>query len=71
MSDDLLTRIAAALTAHQRRDSQFCICGWGQLGKSHADHQADAVIRDLGLRQETEPANKYRGQSTRVVSDRR
>ena len=30
---------------------------------------ADAVIRDLGLRQETEPASRYHGQSTRVVSD--
>jgi hypothetical protein len=46
---DLRTRIARALTLHQRRNSQHCICGWGQLGHSHADHQADAVIRELGL----------------------
>jgi hypothetical protein len=49
---ELRIRIAAVLTLHQRRDSQHCLCGWGQLGHSHADHQADAVIRELKLEAE-------------------
>lgn len=49
MTDDLRTRIAAVLTAHQRQDAQHCLCGWGKLGHSHAEHQADAVIAELQL----------------------
>ena len=50
MTDDLRTRIVVAvLTSHQRQTAQHCLCGWGQLGHSHPEHQADAVIREIGL----------------------
>lgn len=29
----------AILVAHQRRDYGSCLCGWSELGKSHARHQ--------------------------------
>lgn len=35
------------LVAHQRRDSQHCLCGWGPLGESHAKHVADALADHL------------------------
>ena len=46
----LRTRIADVLTAHQRQGSQHCLCGWGKLGHSHAEHQADAVLAELNSR---------------------
>ena len=44
----LCERIVSVLIAHQRRNSQFCACGWGELGHSHAAHVTDAVIAALG-----------------------
>lgn len=38
----------AILIAHQRRDIGSCLCGWAELGKSHAAHQA-AELREAGL----------------------
>lgn len=38
----------ALLTAHQRRDVGSCLCGWSELGKSFAGHQA-AVLHEAGL----------------------
>ena len=38
----------AILIAHQRRDVGSCLCGWSELGKSHAGHQA-AELRAAGL----------------------
>ena len=35
---DVLVQV---LVFHQRQDPQYCTCGWGELGKSHADHVAD------------------------------
>ncbi len=36
--------VAGLLVVHQRRsDGGGCICGWGVLGASHADHAADAI----------------------------
>jgi hypothetical protein len=29
------------LVYHQRQDAQYCTCGWGVLGESHAAHIAD------------------------------
>jgi hypothetical protein len=29
------------LVQHQRMGSRWCLCGWGDLGKSHAAHIAD------------------------------
>lgn len=41
-------RAEAILIAHQRRDVGSCLCGWAELGKSHAGHQA-AALREAGL----------------------
>jgi hypothetical protein len=49
---DLRDRIAAVLAQHQRHTAQHCLCGWGELGHSHPAHVADAVIRELGWREE-------------------
>ena len=38
----------AVLIAHQRRDFGSCLCGWGELGKSHAGHQV-VMLREAGL----------------------
>lgn len=38
----------AILIAHQRRDVGSCLCGWSELGKSHAGHQV-AELRAAGL----------------------
>lgn len=31
------------LIAHQRRDAGSCLCGWGELGRSHAGHQVEML----------------------------
>lgn len=41
-------RAEAILIAHQRRDIGSCLCGWAELGKSHAGHQV-AKLREAGL----------------------
>jgi hypothetical protein len=38
----------AILTIHQRRDVRSCLCGWAELGKSHAGHQV-AILRAAGV----------------------
>jgi hypothetical protein len=38
----------AVLISHQRRDVGSCLCGWAELGKSHAGHQV-AKLREAGL----------------------
>jgi hypothetical protein len=45
---DPIERAGALLIAHQRMDAGSCLCGWAELGKSHAAHQADELAR-LGL----------------------
>jgi hypothetical protein len=50
--DRLRTRVATVnavdvLIAHQRRDSASCLCGWAELGLSHAAHQV-AMLADAG-----------------------
>lgn len=35
----------AVLTIHQRRDLGSCFCGWSELGRSFAAHQADELRR--------------------------
>lgn len=47
-------RAEAILIAHQRRDAGSCLCGWAELGKSHAGHQA-AALREAGLLAEDPP----------------
>jgi len=44
-------RAEAILIAHQRRDVGSCLCGWSELGRSHARHQA-AELREAGLLQD-------------------
>lgn len=41
-------RVEALLIVHQRRDVGSCLCGWAELGRTHAGHQA-AVLREAGL----------------------
>lgn len=36
------------LIAHQRRDIGSCLCGWSELGRSHAGHQV-AMLREAAL----------------------
>lgn len=50
--DDVYDQLATAvLVAHQRRDAGSCLCGWSELGASHAQHVA-GVLRAAGaLRQ--------------------
>lgn len=38
----------AILIAHQRRDCRSCLCGWSELGRSHAAHQV-AMLREASL----------------------
>ena len=33
--------LVEVLVYHQRKNSQYCACGWGELGKSYAEHVAD------------------------------
>lgn len=61
MDDDLRTRIAAVLLAHSEEsdDGPDCTCGWEWQGyglwkDGYADHLADALIAELGLRAEWE-----------------
>lgn len=52
---DTYQRLAAAvLVAHQRRDSGSCLCGWAELGRSHADHVAEVLAAAGAL--QTAPA---------------
>lgn len=41
-------RAEAILISHQRRDAGSCLCGWAELGKSHAGHQVEQ-LRAAGL----------------------
>ena len=46
--DGTYRRLAVAvLVAHQRYDMGSCLCGWSELGKSHAEHVAQ-VLEDAG-----------------------
>lgn len=41
-------RAEAILISHRRLDIKGCLCGWADLGKSHAGHQV-AMLREAGL----------------------
>lgn len=44
MNDGTYRRLAASiLIAHQRRDAGSCLCGWSELGHSHAEHVAEIL----------------------------
>lgn len=40
----------AILTAHQRRDSGSCLCGWNRLGESWSTHVAEVLDAAGALR---------------------
>lgn len=42
---DPAERAIALLMAHQRWELGGCLCGWAELGKSHAGHQVAELIR--------------------------
>ena len=66
-TDDLRTRIAAVHQAHRwgvfRCDDGYartcCRCQWREIadGPTHAEHVADAVIRELGLKRASRPSD--------------
>lgn len=39
MTPEIEEAVTALLVAHQRRDVGSCLCGWNELGRSHAQHQ--------------------------------
>lgn len=40
MASSTWDRTVEVLVAHQRQGSQYCLCGWGELGHSHPEHVA-------------------------------
>ncbi len=42
-----LQAVETVLIAHQRMDIRSCLCGWGDIGKSHATHVGKLVIEAL------------------------
>lgn len=55
MADDWTVDATAEdiLVAHQRHSPSHCLCGWSELGLSHADHQVQMLRRAGVLRQDT------------------
>lgn len=51
----------ATLVAHQRLDITGCLCGWSELGKSHACHQVQ-MLTDAGVLAATPPDTNEEGQ---------
>lgn len=41
-------KVELILVGHQRYSHRGCLCGWSELGRSHAEHQA-AMLRAAGL----------------------
>lgn len=37
----------SVLVYHQRRDITFCSCGWGALGRSHAEHVVEVYEQTM------------------------
>jgi len=52
----IIDKMAEILTAHQRHvkheTNQMCLCGWGELGRSHPEHQATVLVAELGFTEE-------------------
>jgi hypothetical protein len=40
--------LVAVLIEHQRHDPARCLCGWDQIGRSHAEHVADIYEAAMG-----------------------
>ena len=49
-----LNLTAAVLVAHQRVNMTACLCGWADLGRSHAVHVARVLDHAGALRRVTE-----------------
>jgi len=55
MSDTTYIDLArAVLVAHQRRSPASCLCGWSELGSSHANHVAEILDLTGALRRPVE-----------------
>jgi hypothetical protein len=35
------------LIYHQRKNVTYCMCGWSELGRSHAEHIADVYEQSI------------------------
>jgi len=42
--DEAVEAAGDVLVYHQRRDIKGCACGWSELGRSHAAHQARIAL---------------------------
>lgn len=60
MADLTYRRLATAvLVAHQRRDATSCLCGWANLGHSHAEHVAEVLDQAGALRDAPPPSVRW------------
>lgn len=57
-NDHQLKAAEDILIAHQRMDHSGCLCGWGELGRSHPGHQAAMLAQAGLLRTETTDADR-------------
>lgn len=57
------------LVAHQRHNAASCLCGWAELGRSHARHQV-AKLAEAGFLREV-PADTRFPDPTRRIGDYR
>lgn len=48
MMDEIERAAEAVLIAHSRMTIASCLCGWSELGRSHAAHQA-RMLAGAGL----------------------
>ena len=61
MNDGTYRQLAAAiLVAHQRYDITSCLCGWAELGRSHAEHVA-SVLDNAGALRDRAPSRDTEG----------
>lgn len=44
ISNEAIEAAGDVLVYHQRRDVTSCMCGWAELGRSHAAHQAELAL---------------------------
>jgi hypothetical protein len=54
MTEAVSRTAEAVLVAHQRLDIKGCLCGWSELGKSHAAHQV-RKLAEAGALADAEP----------------
>lgn len=45
---EVMQATTALLVVHQRREAGSCLCGWNELGRSFAEHQAK-MLAGAGL----------------------